>query len=98
MDSLYTSDNKILLLIDILKTKKVIRFDSEFCDSVGILRQTLSKIKNGHKHFTPLHIENIIKVFRVDANWIFGIGDQIFLGNKKGHIIKKNKEIINQTE
>ncbi|WP_341217066.1 helix-turn-helix transcriptional regulator [uncultured Wocania sp.] len=82
MNTPYTSDKKILQIIDILKSNKRIRFDSDFCEAIGVLRQTLSKIKNGEKHFTPLHIETVIKVFKVNANWIFGISDEIFLDEK----------------
>ncbi|WP_456437357.1 hypothetical protein [Psychroserpens sp.] len=46
-------------------------------------RQNLVKAKNGTKHFTPDQIENAIKVYEVNANWIFGVSDQIFNNNQK---------------
>lgn len=94
----YTSDTQMLLLIDILKTYKTIRFDKEFCDEVGLLKQNLIKIKNGEKHFTAGHIEKAIWSFKVNANWIFGVSDKIFLGNKNEHIRSNNNEILTQSD
>lgn len=94
----FTSDKKMLLLIEILKVNGVIRFKREFYDAIGILEQNARNIKEGIQHFTPLHIENAIIKYNVNANWIFGIGDQIFLGNKKGHTPHKKEETIKQTD
>ncbi|WP_142783399.1 hypothetical protein [Changchengzhania lutea] len=93
---IYISDERMLLLIDILKANSIIRFDSDFCDSIGLLRQTLTKIKKGEKHFTPDHIRNVILVYKADANWIFGIGDQIFLNKNynKQHTKPNTKDKI----
>lgn len=97
INSGYTTDKNMLKLLNILKASGEIRFDSDFCEAIGLLRQNLVNIKNGKNHFTPEHIENAIKVFEVDANWLFGIGDQIFLGNKKRHIEKKDTFFNNST-
>ncbi len=75
---MFTSDKQILHLIDVLIFKKKIKNPSEFCDSIGLLRQTLTKIKNGKQHFTPPYIELICKTYNVNANWIFGIENEIF--------------------
>lgn len=86
----YTSDKKMLQLIDLLKVYKIIKFDTEFCEAIGLLKQNLNNIKNGKNHFTPEHIEHAIKVFKVDANWIFGMSDHIFKGNIKRHTTIKH--------
>ena len=78
----YTSDIKMLYLLGTLKAYGIIRFDTEFCEAVGVLKQNLINIKKGKNHFTPEHIENAIKAYQVNANWIFGVSDKIFLGEK----------------
>ena len=56
-----------------------INSESDFCERIGLLKQNLSRIKKGVAHFTPVHIEKICKVFKVNANWIFGIQKNTFL-------------------
>lgn len=72
----------MLLLIDILKVNGTIRFENEFCDAIGIRKQNLWKIRQDLSHFTAGHIENTIMIYKVDANWLFGIGDRIFFDLK----------------
>lgn len=88
---MYTSDKKILHLIDFLIFEKKIKNASEFCDTIGMLRQTLTKIKNGIQHFTPSHIELICKTYNVNANWIFGLNPNIL----QNHNSYTNEEKIN---
>lgn len=79
---MYNSDKAILRLIDVLIFEKKIRFDFEFADSIGLLRPTLSKIKAGKNHFTPLHIEAVCLRYNVNANWIFGTEKNVFNDKK----------------
>ena len=78
-----TTDRKILNLIEILKEKGVITYNTEFCDAIGLLKQNLQNIKTGRNHFTPEHIEQIVKRFQVNANWIFGASDEVFREESK---------------
>ncbi|WP_234110201.1 hypothetical protein [Chryseobacterium sp. R2A-55] len=78
----------MLELKEILKAKGVIRFDKDFCDIVGILRQNLYQIQNPEKvkriqHFTPQHIENAGKYFGADMNFIFGLSPEPFISGQK---------------
>ena len=75
---MYNSDIKILELIQILKSLGIIDYDYEFCESIDIQKQNLAPIKKGLTHFTAKHIENICKVYGVNANWIFGTSNNIF--------------------
>lgn len=79
---MYTSDKNILRLIELLIFKKQISFTKDFCQEIGVLEQTISKVKKGENHFTVLHIETICKKYNVNANWIFGLDNQIFIGKK----------------
>ncbi len=71
-------DARILRLIDILKSKEVIRFNTDFCRTIDLRKQNLTNIKNEINHFTPEHIRNIVIKYKVNANWIFGVSDQLF--------------------
>lgn len=78
---MFTSDKKILQFIDIIKASSTIRFENEFCDAVGVLRQTLYRIRNGKAHFTPDHIEMVCKVYSINANWIIDIEPNMYRSN-----------------
>lgn len=71
-------DIKIFELIEMLKASGKIKFDTDFCNDVGVLKQNLTRIKNGLAHFTPDHFEKICKSYNVNANWIFGIEKKTF--------------------
>lgn len=73
-----TPDHQILQLMEILKARGEIRSNSEFCETIGLLRQNLTRIKSGKAHFTPEHIERAVKKYKVNANWIFGVSDKVF--------------------
>lgn len=74
-----TTDKNILRLIDLLLFQKQVSSTKDFCQKIGVLEQTVSKIKKGSNHFTVQQIETICKVYGVNANWIFGIENQIFI-------------------
>jgi len=75
---MYLSDKRILRLIELLIFQKKINYVKEFCDEVGILSQTVSKIKKGTNHFTVDQIQKICITYNVNANWIFGIENTVF--------------------
>lgn len=79
---MYKSDIKIFELMKILKELGMFRFDYEFCKNIDIQRQNLAPIKKGLAHFTAKHIENICKVYGINANWIFEIETQLFSKTK----------------
>jgi DNA-binding Xre family transcriptional regulator len=76
------TDERILKLIDVLKHQQKIKTINDFCENIGIIYQTIHKIRIQKAHFTVTHIQNICKVYNVDANWIFGITPYVFIGNK----------------
>ena len=73
-----TPNERILRLIDLLKFQKNIKTLNQFCDEVGVIRQTISKIRSGEASFTVSHIEAICKKYKVNANWIIGIEKNVF--------------------
>jgi len=71
-------DKRILRLIDVLIFQNQIKNDTDFCKSISILPQNLSKTRKGLTHFTVTHIEAICKKYNVNANWIFGQTHKVF--------------------
>lgn len=74
-------DQRIFILIDLLKSRGDLRYSTEFCEAIGIRKQNLYNIKQEKNNFTTEHIFKIIKNYKVNANWIFGISDEIFINN-----------------
>lgn len=73
-----TADKRILRLIELLIFQNKISSIKDFCEEIGILSQTISKIKKGINHFTAHHIETICKKYNVNANWVFGLESKVF--------------------
>lgn len=72
-------DERLLTLIHLLKSQNNIKTLNEFCEGIGILRQTVHKIRKGEASFTVSHIDEICKKYNVNANWIFGIESNVFM-------------------
>ena len=79
---MYEYDKNIIILIDILLIENLVGSKTEFYDIIKSSRQTVSKIKKGINHFTPLQIAIICKKFNVNANWIFSTEKNVFLTPK----------------
>ena len=69
-------DERILRLVELLKFQRKISTQKEFCEEIGMVRQT--KIKAQQSHFTVQQIETLCKKYHVNANWIFGFDSKVF--------------------
>lgn len=87
MSRILCIDKKILELMTMLLALNLVESESEFSVSIGLKKQNLINIKKGINHFTPIHIENICKIYNVNANWIFETEKNVFKKNKS---IEKN--------
>ena len=82
-------DKRILRLVDLLKFKEKISSKEEFCNKIEITRATFSKIKNGYpNHFTVKQIDIICNEYHVNANWIFGLEEEVFLSENAQKLLK----------
>ncbi len=90
-------DKKILYLIDLLIFNNKIDNVRQFCKKIGMLEQTISKIKKGTSHFTVKHIKSIGEVYNVNINWIFDIEEVIYLKNVGVQKVYKSKELIQKS-
>lgn len=76
-------DERILQVLEFLKDSGEIRFNTQFCEVVGLSRAHLNLIKTGKNHFTPKHIKKVVEKYGVNANWLFGGSEKMFLKEKK---------------
>ena len=65
-------------MIDVLKANGTIRFDTQFCEAVGITKGNLWNVRNGKAHFTVKHIDAICRAYKVRTAFIFGLTDKVF--------------------
>lgn len=84
---LFTSDKRMLELYEFLQNAGEIRFDTEFCEIIDIKKQNFYNIKknNGkvqNYHFTVKNIENVCEKLGINANWIFGLSDEMYRKSK----------------
>lgn len=77
-----TIDKKVLRLIELLIFQNKIETTRQFCYEVGVLEQTISKIKKGTNHFTIAQIETICKIYNVNPNWLFDYDKKVFRDKK----------------
>lgn len=70
-------DQAIFDLIATLISQGRVDNTADFCDQVGMHKQSITEIKKGIRHFNVKQIGEICDRFNVNANYIFG-----FSGNK----------------
>lgn len=88
-------DKKIFELIDILIFTKKVKNTKSFCDIIQMQKQNIRAIKLLNIHFTLQHVLIIIEVYKVNANWIFGLSENIFTKNNNTFSTQKNKKTQN---
>jgi hypothetical protein len=73
-------ESRMLMLLDILKQKGRVETNQDFCDKIGMHKQTLNNIKQGrlNQKFIIHHVAAACKVYNVNANFILGIEDEMF--------------------
>jgi transcriptional regulator with XRE-family HTH domain len=76
LDAIDVNINK---LIEALKAKGTIRFDTDFCEEIGIRKGNLWNIRNGNAHFTVDHIHRICEAYGANPAYIFGFSDDMFI-------------------
>lgn len=77
-----TPEQRIVHFVELLKSSGAIRFYKQFYDTTGIRRQYFVSVRSGKNRFTTNQIEAICKNYEINANWIFGVSDQIYRYSK----------------
>lgn len=78
-----TFKEKILSLVPILQDMGVIRFEKEFREAIGISYPRYSMIKYNTRAFPEESIVKMLNIYNVNANWLFGVEENIFRDQKK---------------
>lgn len=68
----------MLELIDRLQSAGIIRYRQEFLDAIGFPKQNFIRVEQGSQHFTVGQIARACEEYRVNANWIMGLEDEVF--------------------
>lgn len=91
---MYTSDEQILKLPDILIANGIIETSGQFNEETGIPKALVSNVKNQAKykrsfHFTPEQIERVCLLYGINFNWVFGTSDEVFNNKSKAQKVHK---------
>ena len=86
-------NQRILLILSFLKNKGTINTDKEFCESIGLLKQNLIRIKRGQSNFTAGHILKMSFEYGANPSWIFGVGEKMFVSKEIQQKIGVNKAV-----
>lgn len=73
----------MLMLMDHLRSTRVVGSRAEFCDKIGFQRTNLPVIRRGDGSFTVAQVYNAAKVFGVSADWLLGFTDDMHLHRSK---------------
>lgn len=76
-------DKRMFELYIILKSMGVLKYKREFAYACGLPEQNLYNIKMGRNHFTAVHVANICKFYSINANWIIGTEENLFIKPQK---------------
>lgn len=92
-----TTDRKMLMLPDLLKSVGLIALKQELYDVLGVGKQHFGNVKNAENygreyHFTAEHIRIVCKVYGVNANWIADLEDNW----QRNPVIKNTKKAQNK--
>ena len=69
---------RVLLVMDFLQNSGVVKNDTEFAEAAGITKQHLTNMRINKTFFGSVDIMNICKVYNLNANYIFGIEDNMY--------------------
>jgi len=65
------------IIAELIKKGKVDN-TADFCERVGMFKQSITEIKKGMRHFNVKQIGEICRVFNVNANYIYGFSPKMF--------------------
>ncbi|MFV0141055.1 hypothetical protein [Empedobacter falsenii] len=76
---------RVLQVMEFLQNSGVVKNDIEFADAAGITKQHLTNMRINKTFFGSVDIMNICKAYNLNANYIFGIEDNMYrdLSNSK---------------
>lgn len=79
MKEIDSLDKTMFKLFEILKQKGILKYKRDFAKACGLPEQNLYNIKMGRNHFTINHVANICLFYSINANWIIGTEENLFI-------------------
>lgn len=79
METIDDINGKMFELYDELKKRGILKYKRDFANACGLPEQNLYNIKQGRNNFTVVHVMNVCKFYSINANWILGIQDNLFI-------------------
>lgn len=84
MKTLDELDKRMFELYNLLKSMGVLKTKRAFAAACGLPEQNLYNIKMERNHFTLVHVANICTFYSINANWIIGTENELFIkANRK---------------
>jgi|GEM_PF-2972671 len=72
-------DKRMFELFELLKSMGVLKYKRDFANACGLPEQNLYNIKMGRNHFTINHVANVCLFYSINANWIIGTEENLFI-------------------
>lgn len=84
MEKINELDEKMLLLMKELKSRGILKYKRDFANACGLPEQNLYNIQQGRNHFTINHLVNLCRFYSINANWVVGTEQNIFIKPNSG--------------
>ncbi len=72
-------NERMFELFSELKKRGILKYKRDFANACGLPEQNLYNIKQGRNNFTVVHVMNLCKFYGINANWVLGIEENIFI-------------------
>lgn len=76
-------DQRMILLMRHCVDSGICTSQADFLETIGLLPQGFTQVKNGQRSFTLEHIAAAARKYKVNVNWIMGLEETMFRAKKK---------------
>lgn len=91
----HITDERMLLVMDFIMKRDNLK-QGEYCQSVGIIQNHISNIRKGSQSFNHEQIRNTCLTYKVNANYIYALSNQMFLSDKKQNPIQVIEQALQE--
>lgn len=81
--TLRDSDQRMLKVMEWAVKKGMAKHESDYLTKIGFSRTNISNVRTGHQSFSKDHIAEACRVTGANANWIFGLENNMFRKDSK---------------
>ncbi len=87
-----TPEERIIQFVEYLKESGQIRFEKEFFDQTGIVRQHYRRVKLGEIRFTTTQLYEVSRHYNINMNWVFGTEKNMLRYTPKSTLLTPKKQ------